>query len=40
MNFGDLVRVAASVRDTKTMLEVGAAAVACRLGANMTIPGF
>ena len=40
MNFGDLIRVAASVRDTKTMLEVGAAAVACKLGANMTIPGF
>ena len=40
MNFGDLIRVAASVRDTRTMLEVGAAGVACKLGANMKIPGF
>ena len=40
MNFGDLVRVAGSVRDGDTLLEVGAAAVACKLGANMAIPGF
>jgi hypothetical protein len=40
LTFGDLIRVAASVRDTRTTLEVGAAAVACKLGANMRVPGF
>ena len=40
LTFGDLIRVAASVRDPKTALEVGGAAIACRLGANMRIPGF
>ena len=40
LTFGDLIRVAASVRDPQTALEVGGAALACRLGANMRIPGF
>ncbi len=40
LTFGDLIRVAASVRDPKTALEVGGAAFACKLGANMAIPGF
>lgn len=38
MNFGDLVRVAASVRDTDTFIQVGAAAVACRIVADMPLP--
>lgn len=38
MNFGDLVRVAASVRDTDTFIQVGAAAVACKVVADMPLP--
>lgn len=38
MTFGDLVRVAGSLRDGETALQVGAAALACRLGANLTFP--
>ena len=40
LTFGDLIRVAASVRDPETALEVAGAAVACKIGANMRIPGF
>lgn len=38
MNFGDLVRVAASVRDGETFVQVGAAAVACKLVADIPLP--
>lgn len=38
LNFGDLVRVAASVRDTDTFVQVGAAAVACKVVADMPLP--
>lgn len=38
LNFGDLVRVAASVRDGETLMQVGAAAVACRLVADIPLP--
>ena len=38
LNFGDLVRVAASVRDTDTFIQVGAAAVACKVAADMPLP--
>jgi hypothetical protein len=38
LNFGDLVRVAASVRDTDTFIQVGAAAVACKVVADMPLP--
>lgn len=37
LNFGDLVRVAASLRDSQTMLQVGAAAVTCKLVADMPL---
>ena len=37
LNFGDLVRVAASVRDTDTFIQVGAAAVACKIVADMPL---
>ena len=40
MNFGDLVRVAGSLRDGETMLQVGAAALACKLGADIRLPRF
>ena len=40
LTFGDLIRVAASVRDPQTALEVAGAALACKVGANMKIPGF
>lgn len=40
LTFGDLIRVAASVGDPKTALEVGGAALACKVGANLTIPRF
>lgn len=38
LNFGDLVRVAASVRDGETFAQVGAAAVACKLVADIPLP--
>lgn len=37
LNFGDLVRVAASVRDNETFLQVGAAALACKLVADIPL---
>jgi len=40
LTFGDLIRVAASVRDPETALEVVAAATACKIGANIPIPGY
>ena len=40
LTFGDLVRVAASVRDPQIALQVGASAVACGLAADMPIPGL
>ncbi len=40
LTFGDLIRVAGSVRDTQTVVEVAGAAVACKLGANLRVPGF
>ena len=40
LTFGDLIRVAGSVRDADTLVETGAAAVACKFGANMRVPGF
>lgn len=38
LNLGDLVRVAASVRDSETFVQVGAAAVACKLVADIPLP--
>ena len=38
LNFGDLVRVAASVRDGETLMQVGAAAVACKIVADIPLP--
>ncbi|WP_309622112.1 hypothetical protein [Novosphingobium sp.] len=38
LNFGDLIRVAASVRDGETFMQVGAAAVACKLIADIPLP--
>lgn len=40
LTFGDLVRVAASIGDTQTTLQVGGAAVACGLVADMPLPRF
>lgn len=40
MTFGDLVRVAASVRDPQIALQVGASAAVCGLAADMPIPGL
>lgn len=40
MTFGDLVRVAASVRDPQIALQVGASAAVCGLAADMPIPGI
>ncbi len=40
LTFGDLVRVAGTVDDNRVALEVGAAALACRVGANIRLPGF
>ena len=38
--FGDLVRVAGSLRDNQTTLQVAGAALACGLAADMRIPGL
>ena len=40
MTFGDLVRVAGSLRDGETVVQVGGAALACKLGANIRLPRF
>ncbi len=40
LTFGDLVRVASSLRDTDTAVQVGGAALACGLVADMRIPGL
>ena len=37
MTFGDLIRVAGSIRDPETTLQVGAAALACKIGADIPI---
>lgn len=37
LTFGDLVRVAGALDDPKVALEVGAAALACRVAADMPI---
>lgn len=40
MTFGDLVRVAGSLRDSQTTVQVAGAALACGLVADMRIPGL
>jgi hypothetical protein len=40
LTFGDLVRVAGTIHDNQTTLQVGAAALACGLVADMRIPGL
>lgn len=40
LTLGDLVRVAGSVEDSEVLLQVGAAAVACKLTADMRIGRF
>jgi hypothetical protein len=40
LTFGDLVRVAGRVEDRDVLLQVGAAALACRIGADMPLPRF
>jgi hypothetical protein len=40
LTFGDLVRVAASVRDPEVAIQVGASALACGLAADTVIPGL
>lgn len=40
LTFGDLVRVATSVRDPQIALQVGASAAVCGLAADMPIPRF
>lgn len=40
MTFGDLVRVAGRVNDGEVLLQVGAAALACKIGADMPLPRF
>lgn len=40
MTFGDLVRVAGSLRDPQIALQVGASALACRITSDIPIPGF
>lgn len=40
LTFGDLFRVAASVRDPQVALQVGASAAACGIAADMPIPGL
>lgn len=38
MTFGDLVRVAGRVNDSEVLLQVGAAALACKIGADIPLP--
>lgn len=40
MTFGDLVRVASTLRDGQTTMQVAGAALACGLAADMTLPRF
>lgn len=40
LTFGDLIRVAGQVDDREVLLQVGAAALACRVAADMPIPRF
>ncbi|MDE2434839.1 MAG: hypothetical protein KGM49_01135 [Sphingomonadales bacterium] len=40
LTFGDLVRVTGTIHDSQTTLQVGAAALACGLVADMRIPGL
>jgi hypothetical protein len=40
LTFGDLLRVATSLRDTDTALQVGGAALACGIAADIPIPRF
>ena len=40
LTFGDLLRVATSVRDPDVALQVGASAVACGIAADVPIPGL
>ena len=40
LTFGDLIRVAGRVDDRDVLLQVGAAALACRVAADMPIPRF
>lgn len=37
LTMGDLIRVAGSVNDSQTLVQVGAAAFACKLGADIPI---
>lgn len=40
LTFGDLIRVAGRVDDREVLFQVGAAALACRIAADMPIPRF
>ncbi|MFM6949519.1 MAG: hypothetical protein ACKOW1_00700 [Novosphingobium sp.] len=40
LTFGDLVRVAGRVDDRDVLLQVGAAALACRIAADIPLPRF
>jgi hypothetical protein len=40
LTFGDLVRVAGRVDDREVLFQVGAAALACRVAADIPIPRF
>ncbi len=40
LTFGDLVRVAGRVDDREVLLQVGAAALACRIAADIPLPRF
>lgn len=40
MTFGDLIRVAGRVEDREVMFQVGAAALACKIGADIPLPRF
>lgn len=40
LTFGDLIRVAGRVNDREVLFQVGAAALACRVAADIPIPRF
>lgn len=40
LTFGDLVRVAGRVDDREVLFQVGAAALACRIAADIPLPRF
>ena len=40
LTFGDLVRVAGRIDDREVLFQVGAAALACRIAADIPIPRF